>query len=77
MAVMGGFYTDGKSVAEFKRLDVLKSRFIESIYFPFQDKTLVLMEYVHMLVAQLVQKIKTCEQTFSLFYRNQNRCYSE
>lgn len=47
MALMGGFHTDRKSVIEFKGLDVLRSRFTESINFPFQDKIRILIGHVH------------------------------
>lgn len=38
---MGGFYTDHKTVIEFKRLDMLKFRFTESINLPFKGKILI------------------------------------
>lgn len=47
LALTGGFYTDHKSVIEFKRLDVLKSRFTGSVNLPFHDETLILIGHVH------------------------------
>lgn len=47
MVSMGGFYRPHESVIEFKRLDVLKSRFEESINLPFQDKIFVLIGHIH------------------------------
>lgn len=47
MALMSGFHTDHKSVIEFKGLDVLRSRFTESMNLPFQGKRLILIGHVH------------------------------
>ena len=46
LASTSGFYRDHKSVIQFKRLDMFKSRFAESINVPLQDKILVLIGHI-------------------------------
>lgn len=47
LGLMGGFYTNHKSVIEFKRFDVLKCRFTGFVNLLFRDETLILVGHVH------------------------------